>query len=78
MPVTGTNIPSDAAIASQVSGNLGGVGIYTLTVPTTEYVASEAITTAGGIELTGWSAVPTSPGDGAVGALVKISSWPVA
>lgn len=74
MPVSGTNIPAGASIASQVSGATGGIGIYTLNVPATQYVASEALTTVGGIE-TVWTAAPTSPGDGAVGALVKISTY---
>lgn len=70
-PITGTNIPA-TTIASQVSGSTGGTGVYTLFEPATEYVASESITTSGGVE-TAWFAVPTSPGDGAVGSLVKIS-----
>lgn len=71
-PITGTNLPV-TSIASQVSGIPGGVGIYTLFLPGTQYVASEAFTTAGGI-ITGWKAYPTNSGDGAVGSLVKISS----
>lgn len=69
--ITGTNIPA-TSVASQVSGTPGGIGVYTLFEPATEYVASEAITTAGGI-VTAWYAVPTEQGDGAVGNLVKIS-----
>jgi hypothetical protein len=72
-PISGTNIPAAAAIASQVSGAVGGVGVYTLTVPTTQYVTSATLTTTGGIA-SGWYAYPTSPGDGAVGSLVKISN----
>lgn len=71
MPITGANMPA-TSIASQVSGAIGGVGVYTLFAPGTQYVAAEAVTTVGGIQ-TGWVAEPTSPGDGAVGALVKIS-----
>lgn len=74
-PITGTNMPA-TAIASQISGTPGGVGVYSLYEPGTEYVASEAITTAGGIA-SGWKAFPTSPGDGAVGSLVKITTWGV-
>lgn len=74
MPVSGTNVPADASIASQVSGAAGGVGVYTLTDPATQYVAAEAMTTVGGV-LTNWKAAPTSPGDGAVGALIKISTY---
>lgn len=71
MPITGTNMPA-TSLASQVSGTPNGVGTYTLFAPATQYVASESFTTAGGID-SGWKAYPTSDGDGAVGALVKIS-----
>jgi hypothetical protein len=71
MPITGTNLPA-TSIASQVSGTPGGVGVYNLFLPGTQYVAAESITTVGGI-LSGWYAAPTNQGDGAVGALVKIS-----
>lgn len=70
-PITGTNIPV-TSLASQVSGTTGGIGIYTIFTPGTEYVASESFTTAGGIA-SGWLAYPTESGDGAVGSLVKIS-----
>jgi hypothetical protein len=73
MPISGTNLPA-TSIASQISGTPGGAGVYSLFEPGTEYVASEAFTTAGGIA-SGWKAFPTSPGDGAVGALVKISTY---
>jgi hypothetical protein len=71
-PVTGTGITANSSIASQVSGTPGGIGVYTLTLNNTAYVASEAMTTAGGIA-TLFYAIPTSAGDGAVGSLVKIS-----
>jgi len=73
MPITGTNLPT-TSIASQISGTAGGVGVYSLFEPGTEYVASESFTTAGGIA-TAWKAAPTSPSDGAVGSLVKISTY---
>lgn len=71
-PISGTNIPANAVIATQVSGAIGGIGVYTLTVAGTQYVSSETLTTVGGIA-SGWYAHPTSSGDGAVGSLVKIS-----
>ena len=70
-PITGTSMPA-TSIASQVSGTPGGIGVYTLFIPATQYVASETVTTTGGI-VTAWYAAPTSSGDGAVGSLVKIS-----
>lgn len=73
MPITGTNIPA-TSIATQVSGAPGGAGTYTIFAAATQYVASEAFTTAGGID-SGWKAAPTNQGDGAVGSLVKISTY---
>lgn len=73
MPITGTNMPA-TSLASQKSGTTGGIGTYTLFAPATQYVASEAVTTAGGID-SGWKAYPTTSGDGAVGSLVKISTY---
>ena len=72
-PISGTNIPAAATIASQVSGAIGGIGVYTLSVPATQYVSSATLTATGGIA-SGWYAYPTSPGDGAVGSVVKISN----
>ena len=85
-PVTDTttaaNVATGAAVAAQLSGTPGGLGIYQLNLSSAGgggvYAAGNTVTAAGGVLLTGWAAVPTSPGDGAVGALVKISSWPVA
>lgn len=71
MPITGTNIPA-TSLASQLTGNPGSTGHYTMFLPATQYVASEAFTTAGGID-SGWKAYPTETGDGAVNALVKMS-----
>lgn len=74
MPIaTGANLVG-LTIASQVSGAPGGAGIYTLFVGGTQYVASEAFTTSGGIA-TAWKAAPTNQGDGAVGSLIKISTY---
>lgn len=79
---TAANVATGAAVAAQVSGTPGGIGIYQTNLSSAGgggvYAAGDTVTAAGGIALTGWNAVPTSPGDGAVGALVKISSWPVA
>ncbi len=68
--VTGTGLPAGAVIASQVSGAVGGVGVYTLSVPATAYAASTAVTVVGGIAVTGWKAKSIA----AVGELVKISN----
>lgn len=68
--ITGTGVPAGATIASQVSGAIGGVGIYTLNVPATAYAASTALTVAGGV-LTKFVAKSVAN----VGELVKISTW---
>jgi len=69
-PVSGSGIPAGAVIASQVSGTVGGIGVYTLTVPATAYAASTTITAVAGV-LTKFIAQSAA----AVGELVKISSW---
>lgn len=68
--ITGTGVPSGATLASQVSGAVGGVGIYTLNIPATAYAASTALTVVAGI-LTKFVAKSVA----AVGELVKISTW---
>ena len=72
-PITGTGVPTNASIASQVSGTAGGLGIYTLNKNASAYAASTALTGVAGVA-TAWVAAPTSAGDGAVGALVKITT----
>lgn len=74
MPIaTGANLPL-TSIESQISGATGGVGVYQLFAPGTQYVATEAFTTSGGID-SGWKAYPTETNEGAVGSLVKISKY---
>ncbi|MHB1952462.1 MAG: gp53 minor capsid family protein [Sulfobacillus sp.] len=68
--VTGTGIPANATLASQVSGAIGGVGVYTLDIPATAYAASTALTIVGGI-LTPFVAKSAAN----VGQLVQISTW---
>jgi hypothetical protein len=68
--ISGTGVPANATIASQVSGAAGGVGVYTLNVPATAYAASTALTVAGGV-LTKFVAKSVAN----VGELVKISTW---
>lgn len=70
-PITGTGIPASSVIASQVSGTTGSAGIYTLSNSASAYAASTALTTTGGISVTGWKAKSV----GAVGELIKISTW---
>jgi hypothetical protein len=68
--ITGTGVPAGATLASQVSGAIGGIGVYTLDVPATAYAASTALTVVGGI-LTNFVAQTSA----AVGNLVAISTW---
>jgi hypothetical protein len=67
-PVSGTGVPSGAVIASQVSGTVGAIGVYTISVVATAYAASTTLTGVGGV-LTGWLASLAA----AVGELTAIS-----
>ncbi len=67
-PVSGTGVPSGAMITSQISGTVGGVGLYNLSVPATAYAASTTITVTAGV-LTSFKAMSNA----AVGELCKIS-----
>jgi len=67
-PVTGSGVPANAVIASQVSGTVGAIGVYTISVAATAYAASTALTGVGGV-LTGWLASLAA----AVGELTAIS-----
>lgn len=70
--VSGTGIPTGAAIASLVSGSGGAqAGVYTLTQSASAYAASTTLTLTGGVSATGWKAASVA----AVGELVKISTW---
>jgi hypothetical protein len=69
--ISGTGVPANTTIASQVSGATGGVGVYTISSPATAYAASTAITVVAGVALTKW----TAKNFAAVGELVKISTY---
>lgn len=68
--ISGTGIPAGASIESQVSGAIGGIGVYTINIPATAYAASTAVTVSGGI-LTSFLAQSVAN----VGELVKIHNW---
>lgn len=68
--ISGTGIPTGASIESQVSGAIGGIGVYTLNIPATAYAASTAVTVSGGI-LTSFIAQSVAN----VGELCKIHNW---
>lgn len=69
--VTGTGIPANSVVASQVSGTAGGVGIYTLSNDATAYAASTALTGVDSVADTMF----TFKSVAAVGELAKISTW---
>lgn len=69
--VTGTGVPAGAVLSSQVSGAVGGVGTYKISVAASAYAASTALTAVGGVAATGWKAGSAA----AVGELVKITTW---
>lgn len=52
-PVTGTGMPTDAVIESQLTGTAGGIGTYRLTVAGSAYAASTTVTAVGGVA-SGW------------------------
>lgn len=68
--VTGTNVPAGTTVIAQVSGTPGGVGVYTLSAPAAQYVASETVTAVGGIQTSFFSKQAA-----AVSALAAISTW---
>lgn len=68
--ITGANIPAGVTIVSQTSGATGGVGVYILSAPATQFVASEALTVVTGVQTKFFAKTA-----GAVGQLVKISTW---
>ena len=73
---TAANVATGAAILAQINGAPGGIGVYTLNLSSAggggTYAAGDTLVASGGID-SGWKCYPTSPGDGAVGSLVKIS-----
>lgn len=68
--ISGTGVPTNASIASQVSGTAGGVGIYTISIAASAYAASTTVTVVDGT-LTKFVAKNSA----AVGGLVVISTW---
>jgi len=68
--ITGTGVPAGATLASQVSGAIGGVGVYTLQEDAAAYAASTALTVVGGI-VTKFAVRSAA----AVGELAAMSSW---
>lgn len=68
--ISGTGIPTGAAISSQVSGAPGGIGVYTIDIPATAYAASTTVTVVAGEQIKF-----VAKSSAAVGELVKISTW---
>jgi hypothetical protein len=69
-PVSGTGVPANAVIASQLTGTVGSTGIYTIGTAASAYAASTTLTVVAGVA-TSWKAKSVA----AVGELVKISTW---
>jgi hypothetical protein len=46
-PLTGTGVPAAAYVSGQISGTIGGVGVYRVANPPTTAITSESMTTAG-------------------------------
>lgn len=68
--LSGSGVPTNASIASQVSGTPGGIGVYTITDDASAYAASTTVTVTDGIAT---NYVAKSPA--AVGELMKMSTW---
>lgn len=68
-PVSGSGVTSGSLITSQISGTVGGIGLYNLSAPATAYAASTTITVTAGV-LTSFKAMSNA----AVGELCKISN----
>jgi hypothetical protein len=69
-PITGTGVPANSVIATQVSGTVGSIGIYTISNAASAYAASTTLTTTGGV-LTSFKAQSACD----VSELTKISTW---
>lgn len=69
-PVSGTGVPSGSVLSAQISGTVGGIGVYTISETATAYAASTTITGVAGV-LTAFKCKTAA----AVGELVKISTW---
>lgn len=68
--VTGTGVPANSSIVSQLNGPAGGTGDYVISEIASAYAASTAITVVDGV-LTTYVAKST----GNVGELMKMSTW---
>lgn len=68
--ISGTGVPTNASIASQLSGSAGSTGDYTISIPASAYAASTTVTVVDGT-LTKFVAKSVA----AVGSLVVISTW---
>lgn len=69
-PITGTGVPANSVIASQVTGTAGGIGVYTISNRASAYAASTTLTAVAGV-ITSWKAASIA----APGELVKITTW---
>ncbi len=62
-PISGTGVPANASIASQTSGTVGGIGVYTLNKSATAYAASTTLTAVAGVVTTWKAASVAAPGE---------------
>jgi len=69
-PVSGTGVPSGSVLTEQITGTVGGIGVYEISETATAYAASTTITGVAGV-LTSFKCKTAA----AVGELVKISTW---
>jgi hypothetical protein len=62
-PVSGSGVTSNSVIASQISGTVGGIGVYRLNLAATAYAASTTITGVNGVSTSWVSATAAAVGE---------------
>jgi hypothetical protein len=65
-PVSGTGVPANAIITAQVSGTVGGIGVYTISPAATAYAASTTVTATNGVATSWTVSAPAAVGELAV------------
>lgn len=65
-PVSGTGVPTGATVTGQVSGTVGGIGVYTIDPAATDYAASTTVTATGGVATSWTVSAPAAVGELAV------------
>jgi hypothetical protein len=62
-PISGSGVPSGANVTAQVSGTVGGIGLYTIDPAASAYAASTTVTATGGVATTWTVSAPAAVGE---------------